>query len=471
MAKRNNTQANKGIWKKKHRAQRRNRVLLVLVLLLLLVYAIGVLFYRTHFYGSGSIFGMTIRNQSVSDMKEQVRQKVNSYSLTVTTRDGVEVISAEEAGLSYDDKGEIDALLEEQNPALWIFMFLTSEEDHDVAIVMDEDVLSETITGLACMQEDAMTSPTDAYVAYEGESFLIFEETYGNELHYETVYPIIKELVLTGESEASLDDLDCYVAPEVYQDTAELVALTEELNDLISIEITYDFSDRTWVVTGDMIAEWIVLGEDFSYELDEDAIADYVYEMAYYTDTFGLSRTFTTTYGATVSLKGGDYGWLMSQTRTKTQLIELIYAGETVTVEPEYRYTALCRETNDIGDTYVEISISAQYMWVYVDGTCVVSTPVVTGRVSSGWDTPSGGVWAIDARIQDYTLTGQDYNTEVSYWLPFNGNVGIHDATWRTEFGGTIYEKSGSHGCINTPLSAMKTVYENVKIGYPVVVY
>lgn len=101
-----------------------------------------------------------------------------------------------------------------------------------------------------------------------------------------------------------------------------------------------------------------------------------------------------------------------------------------------YLYTGVCRDTNDLGSTYIEVSIAAQTMWLYKDGTCIVSTPVVTGNVSAGHSTPSGSVWAIDARMRDYTLTGQDYNSEVSFWLPFNGDVGIHDASWRSEFGG-----------------------------------
>ena len=119
----------------------------------------------------------------------------------------------------------------------------------------------------------------------------------------------------------------------------------------------------------------------------------------------------------------------------------------------------------------MEISIAAQRMWVYRDGQCIVDTPVVTGNPSRGWDTPAGGAWGVDARISPYTLTGQDYNSDVTYWLPFNGNVGIHDADWRSSFGGSIYKTNGSHGCVNTPVSAMKTVYENVQIGYPIVVY
>ena len=47
----------------------------------------------------------------------------------------------------------------------------------------------------------------------------------------------------------------------------------------------------------------------------------------------------------------------------------------------------------------------------------------------------------------------------------------MHDASWRSTFGGTIYKRSGSHGCINLPYSAAKTIYENIEAGYPVLVY
>ena len=86
-------------------------------------------------------------------------------------------------------------------------------------------------------------------------------------------------------------------------------------------------------------------------------------------------------------------------------------------------------------------------MWCYKDGVVVVDTPVVTGNVSKGYDTPSGSVWAIDAKKHDAVLKGEGYTQPVTYWMPFNGNVGIHDAdTWRSEYGGEIYKTSGSHG-------------------------
>ena len=72
---------------------------------------------------------------------------------------------------------------------------------------------------------------------------------------------------------------------------------------------------------------------------------------------------------------------------------------------------------------------------------------------------------------RDKTLRGEDYATPVSYWMPFNGGVGFHDATWRRDFGGNYYKKNGSHGCVNMPFDAAKTLFENIEAGCAVLVY
>ena len=53
-------------------------------------------------------------------------------------------------------------------------------------------------------------------------------------------------------------------------------------------------------------------------------------------------------------------------------------------------------------------------------------------------------------------------------WMPFNGGIGFHDASWREKFGGTIYQYAGSHGCINLPVEKAKLLYEKVYKGMPV---
>ena len=336
---------------------------------------------------------------------------------------------------------------------------------------MDEQKLDDTIAALSCIQEETMSAPTDAHLEYKDGKFQIAEEQLGNQLDIQKADRAIDTAIKEGLEQVSLEEQDCYIAPKVYKEDEKLKKECEDANKMLVAKITYDFGDRKEVVDSDEIADWITFGDDYTFDLDEEKITEYVHQLGLKYDTFGLSRKFTTHDGQTITLKGGDYGWCINKKKTVAQLKELVLAGETTTVEPVYLYTGVCRDTNDLGSTYIEVSIAAQTMWLYKDGQCIVSTPVVTGNVSAGHSTPSGSVWAIDARMRDYTLTGQDYNSEVSFWLPFNGDVGIHDASWRSEFGGSIYKTRGSHGCVNTPYSAMKTIYENVKIGYPVVVY
>ena len=140
-------------------------------------------------------------------------------------------------------------------------------------------------------------------------------------------------------------------------------------------------------------------------------------------------------------------------------------------MDPVYTREAYCRSANDIGETYVEINITDQTMWFYKDGALIVKTPVVTGNPYAGNATPSGSVWYLKGKFRNQLLSGEGYSAPVDYWMPFNGGVGIHDLQSRWYFGGNVYLGSGSHGCINTPLAAVKLIYANIEEGVPIIVY
>lgn len=88
----------------------------------------------------------------------------------------------------------------------------------------------------------------------------------------------------------------------------------------------------------------------------------------------------------------------------------------------------------------------------------------------SGRMTPPG-VFGLTYKTKNAVLKGEDYETPVNYWMPFNGNIGMHDATWRRKFGGEVFIKNGSHGCINLPLESAKEIYSYISTGFPVVCY
>lgn len=123
-----------------------------------------------------------------------------------------------------------------------------------------------------------------------------------------------------------------------------------------------------------------------------------------------------------------------------------------------------------VGNTYVEISIRQQHMWLYKGGKLLVETDVVTGNDDGYHNTPKG-CFSIYQRARNTTLYGPGYASPVSYWMAFSGGCGIHDASWRSSYGGNIYKGNGSHGCVNTPYSKVQKIYNNTSYGTPVVVY
>ena len=81
------------------------------------------------------------------------------------------------------------------------------------------------------------------------------------------------------------------------------------------------------------------------------------------------------------------------------------------------------------------------------------------------------GVFGLTYKTMNAVLRGADYETPVVYWMPYHGNFGMHDATWRTEFGGDIYLTDGSHGCVNLPLESAAAIYSQIGEGFPVICY
>ncbi|MGB7472642.1 L,D-transpeptidase family protein [Trichococcus sp.] len=126
-----------------------------------------------------------------------------------------------------------------------------------------------------------------------------------------------------------------------------------------------------------------------------------------------------------------------------------------------------------IGNSYIIVSLSQQSVWAYKGETMLVSAPVITGKPSTNNATPRGLFYIQPFKQSPSVLIGADYASPVSFWIPFVGNmVGLHDSPWQTHgYGGDIYLYYGSHGCVNTPYEAVRTLYYSYPVGTPVVVY
>ena len=252
----------------------------------------------------------------------------------------------------------------------------------------------------------------------------------------------------------------------------------EKVKDFQDCNIIYQIGEDQIPIDASVVCDWIMLNEDGSFawdedgylQLREDAISEFISGLAGDYDTVGISREFHATRGEVIKVEGGIYGNKLDQETEVEYLTDAFLTKKAEVHTPVYSQTSMFQGQNDIGSTYIEVDMTNQMMYYYKDGVLQIETPVVTGNTSRRMGTPSG-VNYVYAKQTDRILRGEGYASHVNYWMPVKGNIGIHDATWRGKFGGQIYATNGSHGCINTPYSAMSTLYEMVEIGTPVVMF
>lgn len=447
----------------------------VVVAAVVVIYALISIFFHFHFFPGTEINGYACGFRSVGKVKEMIREGVDAYSITITEREGrQEKVNSSQVGLAFTDDGKLEQIKAEQKPYAWItFPFIKKEYPDGVTLKVDENAYDETFHSLDAFDAELVTEPVDAWSRYNKEtnSYDIVEEIYGNTVKEEEFYQALKEAILRQDGVIDIEKAGCYENPVYKKDSEEILQSNDTLNRYVSSDIIYDFDDRTQELTGKTIHKWLSVTKKFKVRVDEEKAAKYVEKLAEKYDTVGIERHFTSIIGNDIDVEGGTYGWTIDQEAETEKLIKQIKKGKQVKREPEYAHYAKSRKKNDIGDTYVEVDLGSQYMWFYKDGKTLVSTPVVTGNTSLGRGTPTG-VYYILYKTTDYTLTGENYASHVDYWLPFtHSGVGIHDASWRSSYGGGIYTYDGSHGCVNTPYNAVRTIYNNIESTYPVVVH
>ncbi len=122
-------------------------------------------------------------------------------------------------------------------------------------------------------------------------------------------------------------------------------------------------------------------------------------------------------------------------------------------------------------NTYVDVDLTNQTVSYIQNGVVVLSSPCVSGDVSKKRSTPTG-TYAVFGHVKGTYLTGPTWHNWVDYWMPFTrSGCGLHDATWRSKFGGEIYKTNGSHGCVNLPHDVAQQLFDMIGIGTIVIVH
>lgn len=431
------------------------------------------MFFTDHYYYNTTINGDNYSYKTPVEVEDMIYQEANNYFLTIEGREGIrEIILPSEISLNYIFDDSLTTIKREQKPGLWILGFF-KDYSYDIPRLVDynEDELSERIQRLAFTQIANIRTPNDAYLVYSipEKEYIVIEATPGTEIIEEKFVKVITNAIDNLDEKVNLEDSGCYETAAINSDSKELIDAAEIANKYVNAQIVYDWNGSEVLVDADVIEQWITI-ENNNVSLDGDQIKEFVSEQAKKYDTYGKNRIFHTTDGREIELKSGAYGWKTDKDTEIAALIQAVKSGNKAKRTPAYSYTASASGVDDIGNTYVEIDLGNQHLYLYVDGEIILESDFVSGNESRGWSTPAG-VFGLTYKTRNAVLRGENYETPVTYWMPFNGNIGMHDATWRGTFGGSIYKTSGSHGCINMPFENAKIIYEYLYTGFPVICY
>lgn len=470
-------------------------VLSFLVLLLIFVgfYAYMAMKYSKTFYPHTIINNIDYSGMTPEETENSLIGANGEYTLTLKFRnDKTETISGADFQYSYLLDSPVSDLLDQQNPLMWIF---EQGKSHEYTItgspIYNEEKLSELLSSLPELQTANMEAPVDAALTYENNQYTVTPHSEGTTLAPDAIIDAVKEAVSNREEEVDVDALGLYQQPQYRSDEDSLLSTqAKQLNEWANAHITYNLPDgSTMEVTPELLKTWLVQNDDGTFTKNEDYFNEqlkaFLREMGKKVDNVKKERLFDSTNNGTITIPVSEYntyGYETDEAAEAEVLKQLIAEHKVTTKEPEYLHREKGKENHGLGDTYLEINLTAQHLWFYKDGQLAFETDsIVSGRMTTWRYTPAGS-FRIANKELDHIMKGTNsagkvlYETPCDYWMliiPELG-IGLHDAEAnhvRTDWSKTAYINNGSHGCINMRDSEAATLYEMLETGTPVIMY
>ena len=439
--------------------------------IILVIYLGGSLYFKDKFHIGFLINNIDVSANTTLEAKDKIENSLKNYELTIEGKDKIEKINASDIDLNFNGEEKLNDILKSQNPFSWIInLFDPSAEILNNSITYDKNKLSNKIDKFVFFKKENVIEPKNASFKYENGSFVIIEEEQGSKVDKKLLIKAIEEGIESGERTINLEEKGVYIKPKYGKDSEEVLRTKEELNNMLNTNLNYSFGGKNLTLDKNEINDWFSVDKDMNININKKKVANYAYKIALQYNTKGKIRSFKTSTGKIVNVSEGNYGYSVDQAEEVKKIISSIKKGEKITREPVFSEKGNIYNGNDIGNSYVEISLGGQHIWFYKNGKLLIDSDFVTGDKSRGW-APTAGVYKLTYKQKKAVLTGENYRTPVDFWMPFNGGIGLHDATWRSQFGGNIYVSNGSHGCVNLPYKVAEIIFNNIDGSMPIVCY
>lgn len=455
------------------------RLVLSLLIGTALLYVAGYYYFSQHFNHATQYAGVNISYLTLDQAEAKVKSNLLNRKINLMEKKN-KLVTYQLPALPEDFqlKQQLKGLLVQQSPFKWYQDFLTPKmkAEKSFSIKIDPTEIETKLEKAGISNADRQKS-VDAKISYDEESgYQILADETGSELDYSSIAQAVSQAISQDQSQVTVENF--YLPAKIQANNQDLIEKLDRITQFIQLDFTYLIADEEVKIPHDTLASWVVYNQsEDKITFDQDKIYDYVIGLDEKYNTFNKTRKFQSTNQGIVDVPPGILGWGISIDEEVEQLVKDLKAAKPVKREPiVYSTGGLANRKDDIGDTHVEIDLTYQTLYLYVNGECIVSTPIVSGQPGSE---TIAGANCVNEMISDTNLVGfnplvnVEYRTPtVNYWIRFDDHAqGIHDAPWQGAYGGDVWTYAGSLGCINTPLDAISVVWDHVEYGTPVIVF
>ena len=453
------------------------KVFLIVIGILIIIYVLGCVVFSKRFLPNTTINGINASYKTPQALDKIAQDRLKGYKLTLIGRNNVkDIISGDNVDLRIDSDTGAKKIKEEQGYMLWPLAFFNEDNIKGrLNVSLNQEKLDQILKNLNIFKKENIINPVSAYPVYveKKKDFEINKGILGSKPVEGRVNEFVKNELLSETLEAKYPD-SVYAPQRNTASNPNLKKAIAEMNKYTKLKIVYVFGKEKYTLTGLDIAKMFNIDSerDYGVSLDRNKVREFVRSLSRKYSTYGDAREINSaSTGGKLKVTGGSYGWLIDREKETDALMKIIQEGKDVeNREPIYAQKAISRENGDLGNEFIEIDLTKQHMWFVRNGEVLVSTPIVSGNPNRGDATPPG-IYPITYKQKHAVLRGPGYASPVVYWMPFNGSIGIHDASWQPVYGGKRYLYAGSHGCINTPLSKVAEIFKLSKEGMPVIVH
>lgn len=454
-------------------------------------YAYGANVFSKQFYPNTTIGTIDVSGKAFTEAKALVSQLDREYVADVSGEGMNFQVTPVESGMKVDAEGLVDTAQEAMNPWAWpIEVFASHEHEWAEGVTLDDNSLSAYVKNQVEAFNGAHTPSEDARIEYspDSHSFEIIPEVYGDQIDESTTYEAVKTCLFERETECVIP-ADAVIQPAAKAADSDVVAGLKAANEILGVNATFTSKlkdDSVGSLGSDQVSQWIVFDEKHAPSIDDEALSAWASQLAAPLTTVGSTRSYTRPDGKQITVSGGSYGCATSHDETAKLVREAVEQKKTEAIElPQVCYGDHATEgaANEWG-AYVDVDLTEQHARFYnAAGNVIWESGVISGNPNTGHGTPMGAYF-VNNKVPGITLLGRfmpngkrEYETPVSYWMPFNENlVGLHDAYWQLDENfsdPTAFQREGvgSHGCINLPSSAAASLYSIITVGTPVIVH